>query len=459
MADQRRRAELLPSYSVHRTQNDENEVPVREFKNPAYVEEDGSQQKKISLPLPDYNTLFPQKRHGVQGQTIWDNLVSEFSNKHRDTTPELLGPEMSVDGPEEQPSPRQQVTQKNPAIRKYQETKPVSSKKVPAPAPPRQTASQVTPSAVDSSQRHGQKVTPQSLLRSSSPEVASFVKTSTTSSGRSKDGEGKERYSSAAATPTPRPSSRLAADTTPSDDQRKTQVTSNKEVPTAKPRQRVAGSAEAKKGEYAAKTNIQALSTLNMSSMNKKESEQELENRGPITDHSKTSDQEKPADPSADVNRRDSVKHGEGRKKDEHSNPGSPAFLRRNSSRKKILPSSIRSDNIFMAKQEPESKETTALPATSQVVSARGGSSASVPLQPESQMKAQSGFYGEEDPSPAEPFSPPSALPSSQPLSVLLEEPGPQAENSSGGKPLLKAWVSPSEAQPVSSGLGLSPRR
>ncbi|XP_015226394.1 PREDICTED: rab11 family-interacting protein 1-like isoform X1 [Cyprinodon variegatus] len=472
MADQRRRSPLPPLYSGHRTHSGRDQVPVREFKNPAYVEDDDSQQRKVSPPLPDYNTLFPQKRHGVQGETRWDNLVSEFSKKHGDCTPELMGPEMSVDGPVDQTRSRFHEMQENPDIRKHQETKPVSTKKFAAPAPPRHSASQVPPSAVESGQRHGQKVTPHSLLRSLSPTS----KTTTTASSRtSKDEERKEPHSSAAATPTSRPPSRSAADTAPLDDQRKPQVSSNKEAPTAKPRQRVSGTEPAKQKESAVKPSVQT-SSLNMSSMNKKERENfanflqysnserlSQDSRGKLkpdqesgnvrreqTDNSDNGfNQEKQADTLANLNGNDSVKQAQSRKKDEHSNPGSPAFQRRNSSRRKIPLPSIRSENIFTSQQEPESKEPTASTTTSQVVSARGGSKAFAPAQPESDLKPENGLYGEEDPSQ-------SAFPSSQPLSVVLEEPG---------KPLLKAWVSPSEAQPVSTqsnnggGLGLSPRR
>ncbi|XP_047238032.1 rab11 family-interacting protein 1 isoform X2 [Girardinichthys multiradiatus] len=502
MADQRRRSPLPPLYSVHRTQPGESHVPVRDFKNPAYVEDDGSQQRQVSLPLPDYNMLFPQKRHGVQGQTQWDHLVSELSQKHRDSTPECMGPEMSVDGPVEQPNPRLHETQENPAIGKHQVTKPVSSKKVAAPAPPRHASSQVSPSVVVSSERQGQKITPHSLLRSSSPAVPSSVQTSTTSSGTSKDGGSKGLYSSAPAAPTTRPPSGLAADTTPLDEQRKPQVASNKEAPTAKPRQRVSGQEPANQEESAAKASIQTLSNSNMSGMKKRESfeqsnqfsstehlsqdsraqlqhdqevdifsgnlqrEQKSEKRAGMPENSdNTFNQEKTVDPFVHLNSNDSVKLSESRKKDEQSNLGSPAFQRRNSSRKKIVPSSVRSENIFLPQQEPGSKEDTASPTTNQVVSARRAANAFTPRQPESHLKQQSRLYGKEDPSPAEAFPATSAFPSPQHLSNLLEEPPTQAEHLSGGKSLLKAWVSPSEPHSAStqsnngSGLGLSPRR
>ncbi|KAG8012169.1 Rab11 family-interacting protein 1, partial [Nibea albiflora] len=142
MADWKKRA-MLPPHPVQGSQTGGNLASVREINNPAYVEVDGSQQgKRMSLPLPDYETLFPQKRHGVQGQTRWDHIIAEVNQRNRDTEPELLGPEMSVDGPVEHGhSLRSSLPQESPAARHHQtqpqEPKPVSSKKAPAPAPPK----------------------------------------------------------------------------------------------------------------------------------------------------------------------------------------------------------------------------------------------------------------------------------------------------------------------------------
>nr|XP_029533916.1 uncharacterized protein LOC115140037 isoform X1 [Oncorhynchus nerka] len=52
------------------------------------------------LPLPDYNSLFPQKRHGVQGQTRWDHIIAEVNQRQQEYVPQLIGKEMSVDGPD-----------------------------------------------------------------------------------------------------------------------------------------------------------------------------------------------------------------------------------------------------------------------------------------------------------------------------------------------------------------------
>ncbi|XP_024294543.1 uncharacterized protein rab11fip1a isoform X1 [Oncorhynchus tshawytscha] len=52
------------------------------------------------LPLPDYDSLFPQKRHGVQGQTRWDHIIAEVNQRQQEYVPQLIGKEMSVDGPD-----------------------------------------------------------------------------------------------------------------------------------------------------------------------------------------------------------------------------------------------------------------------------------------------------------------------------------------------------------------------
>ncbi|KAL1269454.1 hypothetical protein QQF64_031743 [Cirrhinus molitorella] len=48
-----------------------------------------------ALPLPDYETLFPKKRHGVKGQTHWDHLIAEVNQRNWDFSEEI-----NVDGPE-----------------------------------------------------------------------------------------------------------------------------------------------------------------------------------------------------------------------------------------------------------------------------------------------------------------------------------------------------------------------
>ncbi|KAG1974142.1 rab11 family-interacting protein 1 [Pimephales promelas] len=48
-----------------------------------------------ALPLPDYETLFPKKRHGVMSQTRWDHIIAEVNQRNWDFSEEI-----NVDGPE-----------------------------------------------------------------------------------------------------------------------------------------------------------------------------------------------------------------------------------------------------------------------------------------------------------------------------------------------------------------------
>ncbi|XP_026177140.1 rab11 family-interacting protein 1 isoform X2 [Mastacembelus armatus] len=447
MAD-KRRALLPPMYPVQATQAG-NHVPVQEIKNPAYVEADGMQQgKKGSLPLPDYETLFPKKRHGVQGQTQWDHIIAEVNQRHRDIPPELLGPEMSVDGPDEhKQSPKSSITQESPATTHHQQTKPVSSKKVVAPAPPK------------------------SVISAAASQVMTRRESIETSLDMSKDKVKMVLQPSSAATHSPTPTTEL--ETSAPNEQRQ-----DKQPPTAKPRQKVNGKEPTQQGSVVmpdsnTNSDIQTSASSSLSSMNKKtkvqfaefdpfpssdliskdpwaqlNQDQEVDDLftgnihkepnphdGGITanDLNKIFSPEMQTDPFASFNDSDSNKNSEYGKKDEDSTQGSPAFRRRNSSRpKKILPSTPHSNN--------------------------NGSKSGLEL-------ANNGgsFYGGTDAFGAEPFTVSSALASSQPQ--VPEKTGSQAGGLYGGKTLLQAWVSPSEAQPVSAqnsnggGLALTPRR
>uniref|UniRef100_A0AAQ5YNK8 C2 domain-containing protein n=1 Tax=Amphiprion ocellaris TaxID=80972 RepID=A0AAQ5YNK8_AMPOC len=515
MADQKRRALLPPTYPAQGTQTGGSHVP-REIKNPAYVEVDGSQQgKKMSLPLPDYETLFPQKRHGVQGQTRWDHIIAEVNQRHRDSPPELLGPEMSVDAPEElSPSPRSSITEESPAVRQYQtqprETKPVSTKKVAAPAPPKPVRSPSPQPVIDLSQRQSQAVAHQSFTKPTPSAVPASAKTNTSSRGTSRDAARKVLHPSPAATPAPRPPSQVDWASTPSDEQEKAQVTMNKEAPTAKPRQRNSGKEPTKEEESAVNSNTQKLSSLDTSNMDTKDKqtkenfvdfdpfpstellskdpwgqlkpiqevddffvgnvqkEQKPEDQGMTADDlNKIFDQETPSDPFANFTRRDSDKPSEYRRTNEDLKQGSPVFQRRNSQRgKKIPPTPSHSENkTFMSQQEPANKVGTSLPTANQEFSLIDVTSGPVTLQPQAEVKTQNSFYVAEDPFGAEPFTVPSAVTSSQPIQVVMEEAAYQAGGLSGGKSPLRAWVSPSEVQAVSTqnsnggGLAVPPRR
>ncbi|XP_060736891.1 rab11 family-interacting protein 1 isoform X1 [Tachysurus vachellii] len=53
--------------------------------------------QRPSLPLPDYEALFPKKRHGVMTDTRWEHIIAEVNQ--RKMTVEESQNEMSVDGP------------------------------------------------------------------------------------------------------------------------------------------------------------------------------------------------------------------------------------------------------------------------------------------------------------------------------------------------------------------------
>ncbi|XP_034726738.1 rab11 family-interacting protein 1 [Etheostoma cragini] len=508
MADKKRRAPVPPSYKVHGTQPVRNTVPVREIMNPAYTEEDGPQQgrKVKSVPLPDYETLFPKKRHGVQGHTRWDHIIAEVSQKHRDSE------EMSVDGPQEhEPSLRSSPPQESPAIRHYQthpqETKPVSSKKVAAPAPPK-SVSPPQPRS-DSRQRQSQNTAQQSFMRSNVPAVPEPDNAGRESlSGMSRDGARKAMLPP----PGPRPTSQVDLDTP--DDEKQVERTVKNDAPTAKPRQKANGN-ESEQEDHSVVTpvvsdkyinsDIQTLSSSRISSADRKDM-QERENfefdpfpstellsedpwaqltrnqddddlfTGSVQKQQKVEDwarsqnnfenfvsQEKHTDPF-DFNGSDSKELGRYRAKDEDSKHVGPAFQRRNSSRQKlIIPSTIRSDN-----NTSKSRKEPAHNAETSVATAHQGLSASVRKESvapklSADAKTQSQFNGGEDPFGDGPFTP--TLTSPEPLQVVMEEPASQAGGKFPPDKPLRAWVSPSDVQPVSAqnsnggGLAFTPRR
>lgn len=509
MADNRKAA-LLPLYPERGTQSGEN-VHVIEIKNPAYVETDGLQEiKKISLPLPDYETLFPKKRHGVHGHTQWDHLIAEVNQKHRDIPSQFL--EMSVDGPvEKELKPRSSISQDSPVMKHYQihqeGTKTTSTKTVATPAPSKPVTSSYPQPVADSNQNQSQSIARPTLLRPK-PSSAPGPGTTETSgrenlSGMSRVGARKVFSSSPAATHALRPTSQI--ETTLPGGQIKAQTAMIKEAPIAKPRQKVSGT-ELTREESAVtpnkstNSNIQTLSSSSVSSRNKKSEqtedfadfnpfpssellskdpwaqptqkqkvddiftserkEQKPEDQGTTDYFDKIISQQKPADPFAGFNSIDSNKDGENRKKDDDSKQASPPFQRRNSQRtKKILSSTTLSYNKGSKSQEPASEKAVTVTTANQDLQAR-----QVMNEFQADVKAQSNIY-EEDLFGAAPFTVPSGLTSLQPLQVVMEEPVSQAGGLSGGKTLLRAWVSPSEISAVTAqnsnggGLALTPRR
>ncbi|KAM7416146.1 hypothetical protein PAMA_018290 [Pampus argenteus] len=512
MADKKRRAPQVPMNPVNETQTRGNHVPVREITNPGYVEADGSQQgRKVSLPLPDYETLFPQKRHGVQGQTRWDHIIAEVNQRHRETPSELLGPEMSVDGPEvHEPSLRSSLPQETHYQTQPREARPISSKKVAAPAPPKPVVSLQPRSVSDSSQRQSQNMAQayQSLMEPNPSAAPRPLNTDASSRGSlpvtSRDGARKALQPPSAATHVPRPNSQMDWDTT--DDQRKVQVTMNKEAPMAKPRQKVSGKEPVEQGDSVGTPIVSnkhmnstfETSSSSMSNMYKKgreakenfaefdpfpntellsrdpwtqlsqnqeanylftrsmQKEQKPENYGlTASDLDQIFNQEKPTDPFTSFNGINLDEQNKYRKKDD-SKQLSPALQRKNlQKRKQIHPSTTHSANGYKSGQEPAYQEEMA----NQGFPVRDVANESVTLKHRADVKTQNNFYAEDD------RFEDSTVTSSEPLQLVMEDPASQAGVLSGGKMLLRAWVSPSEVQPVSAqnsnggGLALTPRR
>ncbi|KAI4891716.1 hypothetical protein NFI96_018123 [Prochilodus magdalenae] len=95
MSEQKRRAPQPPSYPGGSSKNG-NHQPKNEALAP-----NSQQDPRPSLPLPDYEVLFPKKRHGVMTSTRWEHIIAEVNQRQRDSHLNSIGEEMSVDGPNE----------------------------------------------------------------------------------------------------------------------------------------------------------------------------------------------------------------------------------------------------------------------------------------------------------------------------------------------------------------------
>lgn len=510
MADKKKRAPQPPSHLVHGSQNGGNQISLKEINNPAYVEEHVSQQgKKMSLPLPDYESLFPQKRHGVQGQTRWDHIIAEVNQKHRDSPPDFVVREMSVDGPEEY-NPSLRSSLESPAMKhnqtRNQEPKPVLSKKALPPLPPK-AAAPTLPQSAESSQRRSQNSDPQPPVSSAPFTLPGTANAGTSSresiSMRSMSGKTK----ALPPTPSPRPSSQSHSGTALPDDEVNVQVTLNQEAPKAIPRQRVAvkepveqvSSAPPVVSEKRINSNIQTSSLRAGSADNKGrptqdnfaeldpfpsinllsrdpwaqgahtqevdglftgsvlKTEHRLEDRGMTAeDLDYIFKQDKPTDPFAGLNGADSNGHSEYSRKDE-------VHRERNSPRQSQSLSSPTQSNMKLFQSHLETIEETPPAADKTSVSQRDATNEFKLSKPRADLKTRSRLHGGEDSFGAEQFTAASASAPFEPLQLAEEEPEPETGNLSGGKP-VRAWVSP-ETQQVAGqnsnggGLSFTPRR
>lgn len=384
-----------------------------------------------------------------------------------------------------------------------QESKPVSSKKVAAPPPPKPV---VSPHLVESSsQRQSQNMAQadQSLRR---PIPSAVQKPLNTNMSSISINEARKVFEpSLAETHAPRPSSQTDWDSASPVSQRtrKAQVSTDKEEPIANPRL-IGSGKEPVQDRY---SSVQTSSSSRMSNFNKRSAKENIEEWDPFpkmellskdpwaqpnpsqeTDDlftRRTQKEQKPedlgmtaddldnifsqenlSDPFAGFNDNETIEQADYGKKEDESKHISPAFQRNNSQRRKpIIPSITQSEKASRSRQEPAYDEETAITAANQVHPARDVMNETVTPNREAEEKTQIDFHGREDPFGAEPFTVPSSLTSSDSLQAILEEPASQAGVLSGGKPSLRAWVSPSEVQPVTTqnsnggGLALTPRR
>ncbi|XP_077417810.1 uncharacterized protein rab11fip1a isoform X2 [Vanacampus margaritifer] len=441
MADRTGRAPLPPLYPIYETQSGgtgEAQVP------------NGS--KKLSLPLPDYETLFPQKRHGVQGQTRWDHIIAEVNQRHMDSTPELIGPEMSVDGPGVPEKAGLSFPEESTSVgyvqTHQQESKRRSSKKVSAPPPPKQVLKMLSRSSSDSSLRESQN--DESLTRSL-----------TRSLSRSNSGTDWESATSA--------------------DQTKSLDTSDMQVPTARPRQR-SSMKEPTEQHYSSTTpDFTALQmtrtpSFSMSEMDQnnrqgKENnsdlpskhmglpekparvsddlytrvaprEQKLENLGMTADDlDQIFSEEKAGDPFSSLNDYDTSKRDYGDRQI------SPVLQRKNSSRRISSPPS-RSNSLKASKKESSAEERTT--NRQQELSTRDVVAESITQRHPADGKAQVHLFNGEDPFASDPFPASSAFPFSESLPVVTEEASSQAEVLSARKKPKRALMPPTESHLVS---------
>ncbi|KAI5094757.1 rab11 family-interacting protein 1 isoform X1 [Silurus meridionalis] len=86
LSEEKSRALQPPSYNWDSSRNVKHQSP------------DSEKSQRPSIPLPDYEALFPKKRHGVMTDTRWEHIIAEVNQRKMTLQDEK---EMSVDGPDE----------------------------------------------------------------------------------------------------------------------------------------------------------------------------------------------------------------------------------------------------------------------------------------------------------------------------------------------------------------------
>nr|XP_061803954.1 rab11 family-interacting protein 1-like [Nerophis lumbriciformis] len=415
MADKTGRSPLPPLYPIYESQADKTLSPDREVLN--LRQKDGSQQgKKLSLPLPDYETLFPQKRHGVQGHTRWDHIIAEVNQRNMDFTPELTGPEMSVDGPADSGQAELSYSEESSAVGHFrthqQESKLRSSKKTAAPPPPKQVLTMHRTADM----QNNDKLTKESFSEISLDESKnglrpSFLSARVTRSTSERDGD----------------SATLAGQTKPLE---------STDIPTARPRQRPSMTAPTEHSLMGApekpSRSFDGIYTRGA------KSEQIPENLGMTPDDlDKIFTEEKPVDPFPSLN------GYETNKSVDEFRPISPVFKRQNSSKRISKPISRRnSQKALTSQQELNEHKTTKV---QQELETQNIVIDSFTQRHPADGKAQAQLFDGEDA-----FAVSSTFPSSETLPVVTTEQSPQADVLSARNKPKKALLPPSMSQLVS---------
>lgn len=115
MSEKKYRATQPPSYSGDTSKNEKHNS-----KNGVQVNSAASEKtQRYSLPPPDYEALFPKRRHGVMTDTRWEHIIAEV-NQRKMTLPDGEK-EMSVDGFDEPMSSKSSILkeQNTPSLNQH----------------------------------------------------------------------------------------------------------------------------------------------------------------------------------------------------------------------------------------------------------------------------------------------------------------------------------------------------
>ncbi|XP_061842246.1 uncharacterized protein rab11fip1a isoform X2 [Nerophis lumbriciformis] len=437
MTDQIHRSPLPPLYPIYETSTELNRLT------------DESEGQKLSLPLPDYESLYPQKRHGVQGHTRWDHIIAQVNQRNMDYPPELMGPEMSVDGPDNPKEFRPSITEESPALEHFQthynETRHVSSKKVAAPPPPNPTMRSSSFSEQNIQQ------TEESLSRPL-PQVPPGMLNSDLSTRESPLAGSKK----ALLPPLLRQTNQMGWDTSTPADQTNDSVTTDQKAPTARPRQMVSITEPTEQHYSSAMPDLADTLTsidlprFSMSERREKvtisefdplskdpwapekptrksddiyavlsKKEQKPENRGVMADDlDQIFNEEKSDDRFSSVNSYETSTYTDYSKVEEESRSISPVFERR-ISKKTSTPSRSNSQRSFQSADE----EQPTLSEPEQELPTRD-----ILIDSITQSHPADGQIDGEDPFDSNPFAVTSAFPSSEDLPVIMEEPSSEIQ-------------------------------